>query len=137
MQNVYAMRPEVRAEFAGMRERLDGDTAFLTRLERFFTELRDPLVALYGHDPRLPEQFGALLDAIAAAARERDPELRRLDHEREITPDWLQREQAVGYVCYADRFAGTLAGGAREVPYPPAVGGKYPHLMPLVPPRPE
>src|SRR5918994_97654 len=51
MQNVYAMRPEVRAEFAGLRERLDGDAAFLTRLERFFTELRDPLVELYGGDP--------------------------------------------------------------------------------------
>src|ERR687897_799547 len=137
MQNVYAMRPEVRAEFAGLRERLDGDTAFLTRLERFFTELRDPLVALYGHDPRLPEQFGALLDAIAAAARERDPELRRLDHEREITPDWLQREQAVGYVCYADRFAGTLAGVAGKLPYLRELGVNYLHLMPLLAARPE
>src|SRR5918995_1088765 len=137
MQNVYAMRPEVRAEFAGLRERLDGDTAFLTRLERFFTELRDPLVALYGDDPRLPEQFAAVLEAIAAAARERDPELRRLDHEREITPDWLQREQAVGYVCYADRFAGTLAGVAGQLPYPRELGVDYLHLMPLPPARPS
>ena len=28
--------------------------AFHARLERFFTELRDPLVALYGDDPRFP-----------------------------------------------------------------------------------
>src|SRR5918994_2092764 len=137
MQNVYAMRPEVRAEFASLRERLDGDAAFLTRLERFFTELRDPLVALYGDDPRLREQFAALLDAIAAAARERDPELRRLDHEREITPDWLQREQAVGYVCYADRFAGTLAGVAGKLPYLRELGVNYLHLMPLLAARRE
>jgi amylosucrase len=47
VQNVYAMRPEVRAEYAAVRARLVGDAAFLTRLERFFTELRDPLVHLY------------------------------------------------------------------------------------------
>jgi amylosucrase len=99
VQNVYAMRPEVRAEYADVRARVDGDAAFLTRLERFFTELRDPLVALYGDDPRFRGAFGALADAMAATARDRDPELRRLDHEREITQDWLQREQAVGYVC--------------------------------------
>ena len=132
MQNVYAMRPEVRAEYAQVRERLTGDAAFLTRLERFFTELRDPLVALYGDDPRFPESFRALLDAMAATARERDPDLRRLDHEREITPDWLQREQALGYVTYADRFAGTLEGVRQRLPYLRELGVSYLHLMPLL-----
>ena len=112
------MRPEVRAEYERARARLDGDDAFATRFERFFTELRDPLVALYGDDPRFPAQFGALLDAMARAAAARDPELRRLDHEREITPDWLQREQAVGYVSYVDRFAGTLRRRPRAAPLP-------------------
>ena len=136
MQNVYAMRPEVRAEYAAVRARLAGDEAFLVRLERFFTELRDPLVALYGDDPRFGEQFAALLDAMAATARERDGELRRLDHEREITQDWLQREQAVGYVCYADRFAGTLAGVRERLPYLRELGVNYLHLMPLLAARP-
>ncbi len=137
MQNVYAMRPEVRAEYEDVRARVDGDAAFLTRLERFFTELRDPLVALYGDDPRFRDAFGALLDAMAATARDRDPELRRLDHEREITQDWLQREQAVGYVCYVDRFAGTLAGVREQLPYLRELGINYLHLMPLLAARPE
>jgi amylosucrase len=137
VQNVYAMRPEVRAEFAEVRVRLAGDATFLTRLERFFTELRDPLVALYGEDARFPEQLGALLDAMAATARDRDPELRRLDHEREITQDWLQREQAVGYVCYVDRFAGTLAGVRERLPYLRELGVNYLHLMPLLAARAE
>ena len=136
MQNVHAMRPEVRAEYAEVRARLDGDAAFLTRLERFFTELRDPLVALYGDDPRFPEQFRGLLDAIAATSRDRGGELRGLDHEREITPDWLQREQALGYVCYADRFAGTLAGVRERLPYLRELGVNYLHLMPLLAARP-
>ena len=130
------MRPEVRAEYAEARARLDGDATFLTRLERFFTELRDPLVALYGGDPRFPGQFLELLDAMAATSRGRDPALRRLDHEREITPDWLQREQAVGYVCYVDRFAGTLAGVRERLPYLRELGVNYLHLMPLLAARP-
>jgi amylosucrase len=120
-----------------VRARLAGDAAFLTRLERFFTELRDPLVALYGGDPRFREQFGALLDAMASTARHREPELRRLDHEREITQDWLQREQAVGYVCYVDRFAGTLAGVRDRLRYLRELGVSYLHLMPLLAARPE
>ena len=74
---------------------------------------------------------------MAATARERDRELRRLDHEREITPDWLHREQAVGYVCYADRFAGTLAGVRERLPYLRELGVTYLHLMPLLAARPE
>src|SRR3954467_13909960 len=133
------MRPEVRAEFAEVRARLDGDPAFLSRLERVFTELRDPLrglsryepglrdplVALYGSDPCFGAQFAGLLEAMARSAGERDPDLRRLDHEREITPDWLLREQTVGYVAYADRFAGTLRGVRERLPYLRELGVSY------------
>ena len=59
-----------------------------------------------------------------------------LDHEREITPDWLQREQAVGYVTYVDRFAGTLAGVRERLPYLRELGVTYLHLMPLLAARP-
>ena len=59
-----------------------------------------------------------------------------LDHEREVTPDWLQREQAVGYVTYVDRFAGTLAGVRERLPYLRELGVTYLHLMPLLAARP-
>src|SRR6201989_344348 len=130
------MRPEVRAEFARAAGRLGGDAAFRVRLERFFTELRDPLVNLYGEDPRFPEQFERLLDAVARVAAGRPAELRELDHERELTPDWLQREQAVGYVTYVDRFAGTLAGVRSRLDYLRELGATYLHLMPLLQARP-
>jgi amylosucrase len=137
VQNVHAMRPEVREEHRRAAARLGGDPAFRVRFERFFTELRDPLVALYGDDPRFPAQWDALLDAIAAGAAGRDGELRVLDHEREITPDWLHREQAVGYVAYVDRFAGTLRGVRERLPYLRELGVSYLHLMPLLAARPE
>jgi len=136
MQNVFVMRDEVRADYERAVGIVEGDAAFATRFERFFTELRDPLVALYGDDERFPEQWERLLRAIARAAAERSPELRRLDHEREITPDWLQREQAIGYVTYVDRFAGTLAGVRERLGHLRELGVSYLHLMPLLHARP-
>jgi amylosucrase len=137
MQNVHAMRPEVRADYQRALEHVDGDGAFATRFERFFTELRDPLVTLYGDDPRFAAQWPALLEAIARTAAERAGPLRALDHEREITQDWLQREQSIGYVTYVDRFAGTLDGVRERLPYLRELGISYLHLMPLLRARAE
>ena len=137
MQNVHAMRPEVRADYGRALEHVRGDEVFATRFERFFTELRDPLVTLYGDDPRFDAQWRALLEAIARTAAGRAGPLRALDHEREITQDWLQREQAVGYVTYVDRFAGTLNGVRERLPYLRELGVSYLHLMPLLHARPQ
>ena len=73
---------------------------------------------------------------MARTATERSAELRELDHEREITPDWLHREHAVGYVTYVDRFAGTLQGVRERLPYLRELGITYLHLMPLLRARP-
>jgi amylosucrase len=136
VQNVHAMRPDVRADYERAVAALDGDAAFAVRFERWFGELRGPLLALYGADERFPAAWTALLRAIGAAAAARPPELRALDHEREITPDWLHREQAVGYVAYADRFAGTLPGVRERIGYLRELGVGYLHLMPLLHARP-
>jgi hypothetical protein len=69
VQNVHAMRPEVRAEFEAARAVVSGDDAFAVRLERFFTELRDPLVALYGSDPRFVPAWRTLLQATRGPRR--------------------------------------------------------------------
>src|SRR6478609_1349778 len=130
------MRPEVRADYEAARRVVSGDEAFAVRFERFFTELRDPLFSLYGDDARFADAWEQLLAAIARTAAERPHELRVLDHEREITPDWLQREQAVGYVTYVDRFAGDLAGVRAKLPYLRELGVTYLHLMPLLAARP-
>ena len=131
------MRPEVRAEYERAAALVDGDALFANRLERHFSELHDPLTRLYGADPRFPGQWRGLLAAIARTAAGRPDVLRRLDHEREITPDWLQREQGVGYVAYVDRFAGTLAGVRERLPYLRDLGVSYLHLMPLLKAGPE
>src|SRR3954452_3193362 len=130
------MTPAIRAEYERALDRVTGDGAFAVRFERWFGDLRGPLQAVYGDDPRFADAWRELLATIAATAAARPAELRALDHEREITPDWLQREQAVGYVAYVDRFAGTLTGVRERLPYLRELGITYLHLMPLLHARP-
>src|SRR4051812_10208701 len=131
------MHPAMRAAYDDACARLPADDALAVRFERFFGDLWEPLTALYGHDERFCAQWARLLEGMAAAVGARSPELRRLDHEREVTPDWLLREQAVGYVGYVDRFAGTLAGVRDRIGYLRELGVSYLHLMPLLAARPE
>jgi glycosidase len=42
----------------------------------------------------------------------------------------------IGYVCYADRFAGSLPGVRQHLDYLAELGVSYLHLMPLLRPRP-
>ena len=51
-------------------------------------------------------------------------------------PDWFQHPGMVGYVCYADRFAGDLRGLASRLDYLSELGVTYLHLMPLLRSRP-
>src|SRR4051795_6301624 len=130
------MTPAVRAEYERALDRVTGDGAFAVRFERWFGDLRGPLQAVYGDDPRFADAWPELLATIAATAAARPAELRALDHEREITPDWLHRETAIGYVAYVDRFAGTLQGVRERLPYLRELGIGYLHLMPLLRARP-
>jgi amylosucrase len=55
--------------------------------------------------------------ALAAQHVQRPEALKRLDVERDLTPDWFQRERMVGYVFYVERFAGDLAGVLDHLDY--------------------
>ncbi len=109
---------------------------FMIRLERYFEDLYLPLVQLYGDQTDSHQQFFALFDQMLDAYAARPEPLRLLDLERQVTPDWFQRPDMVGYVCYTDLFAGTLAGVREHVSYLRELGVTYLHLMPLLQPRP-
>ncbi|MDM7855858.1 alpha-amylase family protein [Cellulomonas alba] len=105
---------------------------FEARLDRWWSDLRDGLAAVY------PDPGPLLLELVSAAAQayaERDPELHRLDLERTLAPDWFQRPEMLGYAAYTERFAGDLAGVADAIPYLRELGVTYLHLMPLLQPR--
>jgi amylosucrase len=106
-------------------------SAFLQRLERWGADLLDGL-GVYPGVPGLPERVVALA---ADAFTRRRPALRRLDAARVLQPDWFGVPGQVGYVCYADRFAGTLDGVAGKIGYLRELGVRYLHLMPLLEPR--
>jgi amylosucrase len=109
--------------------------AFLARLETLSFDITGPLGLLYGGVTDVGKLATELvLDALEAAAA-RPPELRRLDRRREIDPAWFQRSRMIGYVCYADRFAGSLRGVGEHLDYLVELGVSYLHLMPLLRPR--
>jgi amylosucrase len=107
----------------------------LARLEQLSPDILEPLSQVYA-DVTDVGKFAAQLvqDALHAAAG-RSPALRLLDRRREIDPAWFQRSEMIGYVCYADRFAGSLPGVRQHVDYLVELGVTYLHLMPLLRPR--
>jgi amylosucrase len=112
-------------------ERLDREL-FELRVERYWPDLEDGLAEPYGNGWRLEPLLDVVAGELARAAAARPAPLRRLDQRRLLRPDWFQRPEMLGYVCYADRFAGTLAGVAERVGYLEELGVRYLHLMPLL-----
>src|SRR3954453_20909325 len=126
------LRPKLTDEaHAALGE--EGD-AFLARAELALFDVHEPLAVLYGEDADL--LFARALRIVLAAAAERPTELPRLDRRREIDPAWFQRARMQGYVCYVDRFCGTLAELPGKLDYLSELGTTYLHLMPLLRPRP-
>jgi amylosucrase len=122
---------------AAVRQRLDPAEAdaFLARLDKLSFDIGEPLQQVYGSTVDVTGFMTELvLDALAAAAG-RPAELRLLDRRREIDPAWFQRSRMIGYVCYADRFAGSLDGVRQHLDYLSELGISYLHLMPLLRPR--
>ncbi|NHC15305.1 alpha-amylase family protein [Motilibacter deserti] len=107
---------------------------FAIRLDRWWADLYAGLAAAYGD--AVAAGLGERVARLAAAAyRDRDPELLRLDAARTLEPDWFQAPGMLGYAAYADRFAGDLAGVGERIPYLRELGVTYLHLMPLLRPR--
>ena len=109
---------------------------FCSRLELFLPDVERPLQKLYGHLPNYERWRDKFLHIVARNYASRADELRRLDLQRLAEPDWFQKSNTVGYVCYADRFAGTLEGVTEKINYLKELGITYLHLMPLLKPRP-
>lgn len=127
------LSPDLAARLrAALPDDRDAET-FRLRLERYGPDLAESLRAVYG------EEAGALGERLAGvllhAFQARPADLRRLDEARLLRPDWLQTPDMIGYVAYADRFAGTLKGVGEHLDYLQGLGVKYLHLMPLLRPR--
>ncbi len=106
--------------------------AVMVRFDRWAIDLWDGLSSVYDAAAVLPH----LVDIIADVHRRRSALLRVRDGERILRPDWFQSPDAIGYVAYADLFAGDLQGIRGHIDYLRDLGVTYLHLMPLLTPRP-
>ena len=104
------------------------------RWERYSPQIAVSLARLF--PDRATEVTARLRQILERGIAQRSPELRRLDEARLLRPDWLQQPDMVGYVCYADRFAGNLRGVKDHVDDLDGLGVRYLHIMPFLEPRP-
>ena len=129
LQHARDLAGDVLADLPEHRREL-----FDLRLQRWWPDLVDGLGGVYA-----AAEVGPLVERLvrvaAAAYRDRDGDLQRLDQQRTLAPDWFQQPGVLGYAAYADRFGGDLRGVARQVPYLRELGVTYLHLMPLLRPR--
>lgn len=105
------------------------------RLRRRWPEALAALRQVYGAEVA-PTLAAELVDWVAGSVAARSDELWSLDACRDADPGWFQRSSNLGYVCYADRFAGDLRGVAAHLDYLAELRTTYLHLMPLLRPRP-
>ncbi len=104
------------------------------RLRRYGPDLLASLEVAY--PARAAETYERLVKVMIEAHAARSDELKELDEDRLLNPDWLQQPRMVGYVTYVDRFADTLSGLIDNLDYLDELGVTYLHLMPLLQPRP-
>ncbi len=149
MPNVLYMRPATREAFCSFRDKLEpllqarikkgqqrDYDLFLVRLERYFADFYESYHRLYQNRGDFESQLDLLIPLLVDFYAARPEALKKLDLEREITPDWFQREKMLGGIYYVDLFAGNLAGVRKHLPYLSDLGLTYIHLMSLLEPRP-
>lgn len=102
------------------------------RIRRRWPAVEHGLSVLYPEAIDLP---GRVLAAVERHVEARPGALFERDLRREAEPDWFQRPDMVGYVAYADLFAGDLDGVGRHLDHLERLGVTYLHLMPLLRPR--
>lgn len=123
-----ATEQRTAADATGISRRSDHEMRFAQRVDVFAPVARPLLAALYpAHDLDALER--RILAVLAEGDRNRRPELRELDARREIRPQWFQDHDQIGYVAYADRFGGTLAGVAEHLDHLSDLHVTYLHLM--------
>lgn len=107
------------------------DDEFQARLNTNFITVFAIFAELYGYRRDCLDQLVDLILMCGKSWQARDPELRKIDKQRELDPEWYMSNQMLGGVCYVDRYAKNLKGIKAKIPYFKELGLTYLHLMPL------
>ena len=120
----------------GLRECENGieilkDKDIVGRLNMNFITIFAIFAELYGYRNDCLGQLVGLIKVCGNSWAARDPELRKLDKQRVLDPEWYMSNQMLGGVCYVDRYAKSLEGIKAKIPYFQELGLTYLLLMPL------
>ena len=107
------------------------DPEFAARYDEHFPTLHGLFERIYGEREDLRHALADVITLAAESWNARPADLKALDARRTATPTWFESERMLGGVCYADRYAGSLAAVAEQIPYFQELGLTYLHLMPL------
>ena len=99
------------------------------RLARWFQNLYDGLLPVYGQRDDFNDFMKRLVQMMAEYYVERPDELKVLDIERDLQPDWFQHESMLGYVFFVEQFSGRLDKVKDHLDYLDEIGANYIHLM--------
>ncbi len=102
------------------------------RLRAAVPDFWEAYASVYGTDFAQVAGVARAVEAALDGFRARSERLRALDEERAAQPDWFQHQRRIGMTLYVDKFAGTLEGLQRQLPYLQELGITYLHLMPLL-----
>nr|WP_281494127.1 alpha-amylase family glycosyl hydrolase [Jannaschia sp. S6380] len=115
---------------------MNREEAFALRWRRGRRDLIGPITRLYGGTEGPGPILERIRQVLARHWAARPADLRRLDLERDVDPDWFLSEEMVAYVFYLDRFAGGLKDLPARIDYLKDLGVTYAHVMPCLMPRP-
>lgn len=112
-----------------------GQRLFDLRWQRSESDLMEPLRLLYGDHSGFDTFIRNLEALLRTRWIERSEELKDLDLQRDLNPEWFLSEKMTGYVFYIDRFAENLRGVLKHTDYLAELGANYVHFMPCLKPR--
>ena len=104
------------------------ETEYGERFDRHLAELRWLYMELYDNG----SMFAELCDRLQLFYQQREDALKRLDRERESSPDWYKKSDMLGMMLYIDNFAGNLKGVREKLDYIESCNVNYIHLMPFL-----
>ncbi len=99
------------------------------RFLKHYDELKWLYCELYGNQQ---DMFESLCVHMFEFYKDRKIALKKLDRQREKTPNWYKGNQMLGMMMYVDAFAGNLKGVKNRLDYIAECNVNYIHLMPLL-----
>lgn len=132
-QQALAARAYIKQQLAADPDGADilKDQDFVARLDMNFITIFAIFAELYGYRNDCLEQITQLIKLAGRSWKARPDDLKKLDKQKELDPEWFLSNQMLGGVCYVDRYAGNIQGIKAKIPYFKELGLTYLHLMPL------